>query len=134
MTLVLDMPAAKKLPRLLPGMRGQFASLGNAALGIGLLLGRLMVEAPDDPASVFGAAMGEGRFLAFCRSEGNTLAQTLRKPAEELTREDALHVACAEAYLPHAIVRGGTKPIAAAGFATSMEYLGVSMTEGPLHM
>jgi NitT/TauT family transport system permease protein len=38
-TLVLDMPAAKKLPRLLPGMRGQFASLGNAALGIGLLLG-----------------------------------------------------------------------------------------------
>eukprot|EP01046_Picozoa_sp_COSAG06_P080573 COSAG06_NODE_27840_length_585_cov_1.156379_1_plen_124_part_10 len=78
---------------------GELLALDVAEVGpaefdrIGLLLGRLMAEASDDPASVIGAAWGEGRFLAFFRSccEGNALAQALRKPAEELTRKDALH-------------------------------------------
>jgi hypothetical protein len=102
---------------------------------ISLLLARLMMEASDDPASVFGAAWGEGRWLAFYRSAGNALAQALRKPAEELTREDALHVACTEASpCAQSAVRGLTKPFAAAGFATSMECIAVFITEGPLQL
>ena len=109
------------------------AEVGPVEFGrIGLLLARLVAEAPDDPASVFGAAWGEGRLLAFWRSEGNAVARALRKPAEELTREDALHLACAVAVEPQAAVRGWTEPIAAAGFATSLEYIGVWMTEDPL--
>ena len=99
---------------------------------IGLLLGRLIGEASDDPASVFGAAWGEGRFLALFRSEGNALAQALRKPAEELTREDALHLACSEVLVSQVCVRGWTKPWAAAGFATTMEFLAAWMAEDPL--
>jgi glycine/D-amino acid oxidase-like deaminating enzyme len=99
---------------------------------VGLLLARLVAEASDDPASVYGAAWGEGRLLAFYRSEGNAVAQALRKPAEELTREDALHLACAAALDPQAYVRGLTKLIAAAGFATTMEWFAAWMTEDPL--
>jgi hypothetical protein len=90
-----------------------------------------VAEASDDPASVLGAAWGEGRLLAFWRSEGNAVAQALRKPAEALTREAALHLACADAYLGHLAVRGATKLFAAAGFATTMEYLAVWMAEDP---
>jgi hypothetical protein len=81
---------------------------------------------------VYGAAWGEGRLLAFWRSEGNAVARALRKPAEELTREDALHLACSEAMLLQASVRGSTKLIAAAGFATTLEFIGVWMTEDPI--
>jgi hypothetical protein len=116
---------------------GELLALDVAEVGpaefdrIGLLLARLAAQASDDPASVYGAAWGEGRLKAFYRSEGNALAQALRKPAEELTREDALHFACAEPKAPMS-VRGGTKPIAAAGFASTMEFFGVLMTEDPL--
>jgi hypothetical protein len=99
---------------------------------IGLLLARLLAEASDDPASVFGAAWGEGRLTAFFRSEGNAVAQALRKPAEELTREDAQHIAFSEAFWSQAFVRGWTKPFAAAGFATTMEALGSWMEEDPM--
>ena len=109
------------------------AEVGLAEFGrIGLLLARLVAEASDDPASVYGAAWGEGRLFAFWRSEGNAVAQALRKPTEELTREDALHLACAIALEPQAYVRGLTKPCAAAGFATTMECLAAWMTEDPI--
>lgn len=101
---------------------------------IGLLLARLGAEAPDDPASLYGAAFGEGRLLVFYRSEGNALAQTLRKPAEELTREDALHVACSDAFLPYAYVRGVTKLLVAAGYPSTMEYYGMYLSEEPTQM
>ena len=119
---------------------GELLALDVAEVGpaefdrIGLLLARLVAEASDDPAPVFGAALGEGRLLAFYRSEGNALALTLRKPAEELTREDALHHACAGAYFPHSLVRGATKPMAAAGFATTMEFYVMWMAEDPLQL
>ena len=117
---------------------GELLALDVAEVGpaefdrIGLLLARLAAEASDDPASVYGAAWGEGRLLAFWRSEGNAVARALRKPAEELTREDALHLACSEAMLLQASVRGSTKLIAAAGFATTLEFIGVWMTEDPI--
>ena len=94
---------------------GELLALDAAEVGpaefdrIGLLLARLVTEASDDPASVYGAAWGEGRLLAFMRSEGNAVARALRKPAEELTREDALHIVCAGAWYPQGIVRGSTK-------------------------
>jgi hypothetical protein len=116
---------------------GELLALDAAEVGpaefdrIGLLLARLVAEASDDPASVYGAAWGEGRWVAFWRSEGNAVARALRKPAEELTREDALHLACADAFWAQASVRGYTKPYAAAGFATTMEFFGAWMTEDP---
>jgi hypothetical protein len=117
---------------------GELLALDVAEVGpaefdrIGLLLARLVAEASDDPASVFGAALGEGRLLAFYRSEGNAVAQALRKPAEELTREDALHLACSNAYFAQAWVRGLTKIFAAAGFANTMEGVAVWMNESPM--
>jgi hypothetical protein len=117
---------------------GELLALDAAEVGpaefdrIGLLLARLVAEASDDPASVFGAVWGEGRLLAFWRSEGNAVARALRKPAEELTREDALHLACAVAVEPQTCVRGWTEPIAAAGFATSLEFIAAWMTEDPI--
>ena len=119
---------------------GELLALDAAEVGpaefdrIGLLLARLVAEASDDPASVFGAAMGEGRWLAFWRSEGNAVAQALRKPAEELTREDALHLARVDAQWPHVIVRGATKPFAAAGYSSTLEYLAMWMAEDRIHM
>eukprot|EP01046_Picozoa_sp_COSAG06_P004179 COSAG06_NODE_172_length_21346_cov_503.127053_9_plen_165_part_00 len=101
---------------------------------IGLLLARLAAEAPDDPAAVYAAALGEGRWVAILRSEGNTVAQVLRKPAEELTREDAQHIACAEAYWSQLGGRGFTKPFTAAGFATTMEAVGVLMANDPMQL
>ena len=99
---------------------------------IGLLVARLAAEAPDDPAAVYAAAWGEGRWVAFFRSEGNAVAQVLRKPAEEVTREDAQHIACSDAWWPQVGVRGMTKPWAAAGFATTMEAIGVWLPEDPM--
>ena len=116
---------------------GELLALDAAEVGpaefdrIGLLLARLVAEASDDPASVYGAVWGEGRLLASMRSEGNAVARALRKPAEELTREDALHVACLIALEPQAYVRGMTKLFAAAGFATTMECIAAWMTEDP---
>ncbi len=98
---------------------------------VGLLLGRLTLEA-DDPASVCGAAWRDGRLLNFYRAEGNALAQALRKTAEELTREDALHFACSTAYYAVQGTRGFTKPFAAPGFSTTIEYLALFMDEDPL--
>jgi|EP01046_Picozoa_sp_COSAG06_P049176 hypothetical protein len=117
---------------------GELLALDTAEVGpaefdrIGLLQARLMAEAPDDPASVYGAVWGEGRLLAYWRSERNAVARALRKPAEELTRADALHLACSEALVSQAYVRGLTKPIAAAGFATTMEFFGAWMTKDPI--
>ena len=111
------------------------AEVGPAESGrVGLLLARLVAEASDDPASVFGAAWGEGRMLAFYRSEGNAVAHVLRKPAEELTREDALHLARVDAQWPHVLVRGATKPFAAAGYSSTLEYLAMWMAEDRIHM
>ena len=118
---------------------GELLALDVAEVGptefdrIGLLLGRLVAEESEDPASVLGAALGEGRLKVLWRSEGNAVAQALRKPAEELTREDALHLACFDAPFAQAFVRATTKPMAALGFATSMEFLGHTMKEDPTY-
>ena len=96
---------------------------------IGLLLARLVAEAPDDPSAVYGAALGEGRHAAYYRSKGSVLAQAVGKPASELTRADARSFACAAAYIPTSFVKGMTKPVAAAGFAKTSEWFALYMTE-----
>jgi hypothetical protein len=98
----------------------------------GLLVGRLCAEAPDDPAAVYGAALGEGRWIAFLRSEGSVLGRAWRTPAAELTRADARSWACSMAYASPGAAKGGTEPAAAAGFETSMEWLATFMTEQPV--
>ena len=96
---------------------------------IGLLLARVTAEASDDLSAVYGGALGEGRLAAYYRSKGSVLAQAVGKPASELTQADARSFACASAYLPPSFVRGMTQPVAAAGFATTMEYFALYMTE-----
>ena len=96
---------------------------------IGLLLARLVAEASDDPSILYGAAIGEGRCAAWYRSKGSVLAEALGKPASEVTRADARSFACLAAYWPPSFVKGLTKPIAAADFATTSEWMALYMTE-----
>ena len=96
---------------------------------IGLLLARLAAEASDDPSAVYGAAWGEGRCAAYYRSKGSVLAQAVGKAASEVTRADARSFACATAYSPPSVVRGFTKPLAAAGFAKTRDFFALTMTE-----
>ena len=97
---------------------------------VGLLLGRLCAEAsPDDAPAVLGAAWGEGRYATFLRSEVSVLAQAWRKPAAELTRADAWSWACSQAIFSPSLIKGQTKPYAAAGFATTAEGYAVWHTE-----
>ena len=102
------------------------SELGDRSLFdcIGLLLGRLAAEASDDPAPVFGAALGEGRLVALLWSteqseEGSVLARAARKPAAELTRADAYSYACCNTLFAAGIVRGYTELFASAGFSTN---------------
>eukprot|EP01043_Picozoa_sp_COSAG02_P062003 COSAG02_NODE_8450_length_2567_cov_6.943361_2_plen_118_part_01 len=55
---------------------------------MGMLLARLCAEEISDPSAVVGAALGQGRYAAFLRSEGSVMAQALQKPASEVTRAD----------------------------------------------
>ena len=81
----------------------------------GLLLARLLAEAPDDPSIIFGAAFGEDRLAALWNSEDSVLARALLKPANQLTADDALSLACAEAHNCPALVRGYTATWRAVG-------------------
>jgi hypothetical protein len=95
----------------------------------GLLVGRLFADAPDDVPAMFGAAYGEGRYAALLRSEGSVVERAWRTPASELTRADARSWACMMASTPPYCARGNTKNYAAAGFATTMEWFALLMTE-----
>ena len=81
----------------------------------GLLLARLHAEMPDDPSIIFGAAYGGGRRALLFNSEDSVLARALRKPAAQLTAEDALSYACMEAHWVPAHVRGHTPLISSEG-------------------
>ena len=91
---------------------------------VGLLLARLLAEAasaaeaPDDPASVFGAAFGNGRYAALYAAEDTVLAQAVRKPAAELTLADARSFACWNACGGPYRIRGATEPLLAAGVSS----------------
>ena len=97
----------------------------------GLVLARLVAEASDDPSAVYGAALGEGRrYVAYLRSTGSVLAQAVgKRAASELTLADARSFACASAFETPALLRGCTKPFAAAGFAKTAEFAALVMTE-----
>ena len=96
----------------------------------GLVLARLAAEASDDPSAVYGAAFGEGRYAAHLRSKGSVLAQAVgKRAASELTLADARSFACAAAFYQPALLRGWTKPVAAAGFAKTADFFALFMTE-----
>ena len=98
---------------------------------IALLLVRLVVEAPDDPATIYGATFGEGRLGALWSSDSNVIARALRKPASELTAADVRSMVYMEAIDQFAYIRGSTKTWAAAGLP-GMKWLMLMMTEHPL--
>ena len=98
---------------------------------IALVLVRLVVEAPDDPATIYGATFGEGRLGALWSSDSNVIARALRKPASELTAADVRSMVYVEAIDQFANIRGSTKPWAAAGLP-GMKWLMLMMSEHPL--
>lgn len=98
---------------------------------VALLLVRLCVEAPDDPAPMYGAAWGGGRLETLWRSDSNVVSRALRKPVRELTPGDVRSMVCVEAVEQYAYVRGCTKPWAAAGLP-GVECLSLYMKAHPL--
>jgi hypothetical protein len=80
----------------------------------GLLLARLLTEASDEPSHMFAAAFGCGRLEALSDADATVLSESLRKPAADLTLEDARRYACWLAYRCPATVRGYMVPLAAA--------------------
>lgn len=75
----LAMAAAPKLVELLAGPELDGPMFRRA----GLLLARMVAEATDSPAEVYGAALGEGRGLAMWTSQENVVVSgsTIRAPS-----------------------------------------------------
>ena len=99
---------------------------------VGLLRGRLLVEA-DDPVALWGVAFGEGRYARELTAASVSMEGLRSKSAAELGRDDALSVACGEALA--CTLRDGygwTRAFAAAGFGSAKEILGIYMTEHPI--
>jgi hypothetical protein len=96
-----------------------------------LLLARLVAEAGDEAPTVYGTAFAGGRHAAFWVSERTPLARALRKPAAELTLEDARSFANAYACWPPAIVNSVAKAYAAQGVSL-LEGLGEAFRLDPL--
>ncbi len=94
-----------------------------------LLLARLIADADEDSATVYGAAFGGGRLIALYRSEGNPLGRALRKLPDELTLEDARCFANAFAYTAPAHSRGTSHVYKASGFHP-LEAIKLWLTEG----
>ena len=97
---------------------------------VGLLLGKLHVEALPDVVAVHKAAFGEGGYERLWNAN-SVLNAALRQPAAELTRADARSYACLYTYEPTIGARGYTEPWGAAGF-TVREFLGLWMSAEPI--
>ena len=93
----------------------------------GLALGRLVSL---DCVVVGGEWLKEGRWLIVLTSEGNALNAALRKPVDELTREDAL--LCAACDSVAAAYKGkGFDPVLAVAGLTPMEFMGLYQGASP---
>jgi hypothetical protein len=75
---------------------------------VGLVLARLVADATlvDDNPALFGTAFGAGRLEALWASPDNVVGRILRKPAADLCRGDAEHVAAMFASGAWEFVRG----------------------------
>jgi hypothetical protein len=125
----MSLAAAPALGRLLAA---DAAEVGREQFDrIGVLLARLVAEATDDPASVYGAALGDGRMRAQWASPDSILARALRKPAGELTLADAHSCSCWNAHFSPAHIRGLTAPCVSAGL-TLPDYFGQLVSEHPI--
>ena len=97
---------------------------------VGLLRSRLVEEALD-PAAVYGAAYGDGRWSKLLRAP-NVLRQLLSKPVAELDQRDAMTYACSEGVCWYAgMVRGADAPMEAAGLGI-MGFVRVALSQHPL--
>ena len=96
---------------------------------IALMLARQFAEAIDEPSALCGATMGAGRYAAALHSNGSVLAQAMKKPASELTQADARSFANSVAWHPPCFARDVTKPLAAAGFAKTADWLNMIMSD-----
>ncbi len=88
----------------------------------GFALGHLFLLAPpDEVASLFGAAFGDGRLVAMLNSR-NVVSAATAKPSVELRREDVLSYCAMHAFIPQTHVRGWSQPWMAAGFVDVNDY------------
>jgi hypothetical protein len=86
-------------PAVQAGQPGRHPPCGSQLDGptfrrVSLTLARLICSASDDPYPVFSAAWSSGRLAQLWSSAENVVAKALRKPLQELGREDALNYAC----------------------------------------
>ena len=103
------------------------AEVGHALFQrAGLLRARLLADAPpEDVAAIGGAMLGGGRCAAFYAAPSNVWARMFAKPVEELELTDALSCACVAATGAPRDVRGWTGVLAAAGFKSTFEWIGI---------
>ena len=100
---------------------------------LGLLLARMCADAPDDPATILGAAFAERGLTAMLGATSSAFARALATPAAELTREHALTFACAYgAWYATGEVRGHAAIYAAMGYTTALEALQAYMGSHPM--
>ena len=99
---------------------------------VGLLRGRLMIEAVD-PVAVYGAVCGGGRVAKEMTAPSVGFGGLLQKTAEQLDLDDARSFACGFAVISNlGCSYSWTRTFAAAGFGSAMELLGMFMAEHPI--
>jgi hypothetical protein len=89
---------------------------------VGLMLGRLVAEAPQNVARIYGAAFRDQGLERLWNSDNVLNTALLSKPALELSEADAISYACAWAHYSPTVVRTWNAPFDAAGI-TGKEWL-----------
>eukprot|EP01043_Picozoa_sp_COSAG02_P051663 COSAG02_NODE_5468_length_4297_cov_3.717008_2_plen_388_part_00 len=99
---------------------------------VGLLRARLVVEAKD-PVAMCGATRGGGRYSRELTAPSVCMGGLRSKSAGELSRDDALSLACGDALLWAVNDGHGYKgTMAAAGFGSPLDFVDIFMAEHPI--
>ncbi len=99
---------------------------------VGLLRGRLMVEA-EDLVAIYGAFICDGRYARVLTAPSVGQGEIRAKSAAQLNRDDALSYACGM-WLAFGLssAAGWTRTLAAGGFSSAKEWLAIFMAEEPI--
>ena len=78
---------------------------------------------------VFGEVFGAGRYVSYLRQAANVVAQDLRKPAAQLTQQDAYSYACSRAWWGAFMAHSITDMAAAVGFPKTKDFMDLLINE-----
>lgn len=124
----LDLAAAPVLVELMARDAADVPHADFQRAGLAVL--RLLMRAPaDEIAALFGTAFGDSRFEAMLSSHSSVVGAAAAKPAEELTRNDALSYACMKANETQWMMRGWSEPMVAAGYTDPMDFVKATQTD-----